>query len=58
MTEPKGLTIDDLRIWRDALASCAIENDEYAQEMVKLWDTDRPAFIREVLKLRVVEEGV
>ena len=50
------ITLDELRVWRDSLANCAIEDNEYAIEQLKLWDTDRDAFIREYIYQRVKDE--
>ncbi len=40
-------TFDNLMMWREALASCAIESNQYAIGLLELWKTDRPAFIKE-----------
>ncbi|KKM71233.1 hypothetical protein LCGC14_1432630 [marine sediment metagenome] len=48
-----GVTIDDLLRWREALSTCAIENNQYAIEQLKLWKTDRVAFTKEYLRQQV-----
>lgn len=52
--DKSSLPLDDLFKWHEALASCAIEGNKYAIEMLKLWDTDRNAFIKEILRLEEV----
>ncbi len=42
--------LEDLMMWREALASCAIEGNEYAREQLELWKIDRQAFINEYIK--------
>ena len=43
-----------LSLWLEALSSCAIEGNRFAQEMLRLWETDKLAFFQE---LRRVEES-
>jgi len=47
--------LDDLLRWREALATCAIESNVYAQEQLELWKTDRDAFLREYLRQQEVK---
>ena len=53
--EKSGVTLDDLLRWREALASCAIENNQYAIEQLGLWKTDRVAFAKEYLRQQQVK---
>ena len=50
------VTFQELMIWREALSTCAIENNEYAIKQLKLWDTDRVSFLKEYLKQQLVGE--
>ena len=37
--------------WIEALSTCAIEGNQYAIDMLKLKDTDKDAFFKELVKL-------
>ena len=37
--------VGDMLLYREALASCAIEGNEYAKEMLELFEVDRVKFI-------------
>ena len=52
-----GLSIQDIFLWKEALASCAIEGNKYAMDMLKLWDTDRDAFWVECYKFHKRAKG-
>lgn len=44
------MNLTDMFIWREALASCAIEGNQYAIEMLELYKTDRDKFLLEMYK--------
>ncbi len=46
------IIFDELMVWRESLATCAIEGNVYAQEQLELWETDRGAFIAEYIRQR------
>ena len=48
------VTFDDLMKWREALATCAIEGNSYAQEQLKLWEIDKESFIREYIRQKAM----
>ena len=50
-----SLTLEELLQYREAFATCAIEGNEYAEETLRLWKTDRRAFIVECLRLKYAE---
>lgn len=37
---------DQIMSWKSALATCAIEGNQWAQETLALWDSDRMEFVR------------
>jgi len=49
------LSFEDLMMWREALSSCAIEGNEWAKDMLKLRETDRNAYIKEITKLKIAK---
>lgn len=51
------MNIADIFMWRESLASCAIEGNQYAIEMLKLYDEDREAFILELYRLQLKTNG-
>ncbi len=51
----EGVTLYELFSWREALASCAIEGNKYAQEQLKLWGTN--AFVLECIKQREIRNA-
>lgn len=54
MPTGEGITFEELMMWREALATCAIEGNVYAQEQLELFKTDRDAFIREYIRQELV----
>ena len=48
---------NELMMWREALATCAIENNSYAIEQLELFRTDRDAFIREYIRQKEILNG-
>ena len=49
-------TFKDLMIWKESIATCAIEGNPYAIEQLGLWETDRRAFIKEYIRQEGKEE--
>lgn len=47
MPKKYAISLDELIMWREALATVAIEGNVYAQDQLELWKTDRSAFIEE-----------
>lgn len=45
------LTAEDVHRWREALASCAIEGNEFAKEMLALEKTDPKEFVARLVTL-------
>jgi len=45
------ITYNDIRVWTEALASCAIEGNKFAIEMLELKKTDPIKFISELIRL-------
>ena len=54
------MNLEDYYIWREALASCAIEGNKYAIEMLDLCKKDPEKFLLEMYKLkeRGNDEGI
>ena len=51
------IILNDLLLWREALASCAIEGNKFAIKMLNLWETNRVEYIREILRLKGEEDA-
>ena len=54
------MNIEDYYVWREALASCAIEGNQYAIEMLDLCKKDPEKFLLEMYKLKARgnDEGI
>ena len=46
-----NLNFEDIFLWKEACASCAIEDNEWAQEMLELWEKDKNKFIQKILEV-------
>ncbi len=42
------MNIEDIFLWKEACASCAIEGNKWAKEMLELWETDKSKFIKQI----------
>ena len=47
ITKPYRLDSECMK-WVEALSSCAIEGNQEAIEMLKLWDTDKDEFVKQL----------
>lgn len=57
------MNLTDMYIWREALASCAIEGNQYAIEMLELQKKDPEKFLMEMYELKErgneeIDEGI
>ena len=52
----KSVTFDEIMVWKSALATCAIEGNEYAQEQLALYDINRAEFVHEYIRQRELSE--
>jgi hypothetical protein len=43
---------EELRKWRDTFASSAMTGNQFAKEMMNLWNTDKQKFISELEKFK------
>ncbi len=45
------LKFEDIFLWKEACASCAIEDNEWAEEILEVWKKDKSKFIQKILEV-------
>lgn len=51
------LTPNELAMWLESFASCAIEGNVLGEEMSRLWDENRPMFLLELNRLLELDQS-